>query len=60
MQEVSLRIWQLNCAVSQENGNSIDDGIAAATALAMDASSISPQVLMADGADNPAQLFSDR
>jgi hypothetical protein len=60
MKEVSLWIWQLNCAVRQENGNSIDDGIVAATALAMNASCISPQVLMAGGADDPAQVLGGR
>jgi methylenetetrahydrofolate dehydrogenase (NADP+)/methenyltetrahydrofolate cyclohydrolase len=60
MQEVSLRIWQLNCAVSQQNGNSIDDGIAATTALAIDTSSFSLQPLMADGTNDPAQILGGR
>jgi hypothetical protein len=60
MQEVSLRIWQLNCAVSQENGNSIDDGIAATAALALYGSCFKLQPLMASGADDPAQVLGGR
>jgi hypothetical protein len=48
--------WQLNCAVSQQNRNSIDDGIAATTALAMDGSRLKQQALMANGADDPAHV----
>ena len=47
----------LDGAVCQQNWNSIDDGIAAATSLASNDSCLKLKGLMADGADDPAQVL---
>jgi hypothetical protein len=43
--------------VSQQNGDSIDDGIAPPAALAAQDRSLKFQGLVADGANNPAQIL---
>jgi hypothetical protein len=47
----------LESATCQENGNSIDDGIAAATTFAVYGSSFKLQSLTADWAYDPSQVL---
>jgi hypothetical protein len=47
----------LNNTISQQNGNSIDDGITPPAALAAYDRSLKFQGLVADRANNPAQIL---
>jgi hypothetical protein len=48
----------LESAISQQDGDSIDEGIASATTLAQYGTSFKLQGLTADWADDPSHVFS--
>jgi hypothetical protein len=48
---------RLNCAACEEHGNSIEDGVTAVATLAVYCFGSELQVLVADGADQPGEVF---
>jgi methylenetetrahydrofolate dehydrogenase (NADP+)/methenyltetrahydrofolate cyclohydrolase len=57
MQEVSVPVINRSGAFRQQNGDSIDDGIAPSAALASYRIALKLQGLVADGTDEPAQVL---